>query len=117
MSLFMISCESTRLYYWGDYEESIYEHYGNKTSPNELIDDLRDDESKARKERLPHPPGYYAYLGFLYYQIGDVMMAQKSFQTEKSLFPESSVLMSRMVKPTSTSAGKAESNKKEQKGK
>lgn len=100
----LVSCAGKPLYYWGEYEDSIYDHYDNKTSPTKEIDELRADELKARNARLPHPPGYYAYLGFLYYQVGDVIMAQKSFEAEKNQFPESALLMNRLIKPSAVSS-------------
>jgi hypothetical protein len=43
------------------------------------------------------PPGYHAHLGFLYFQVGKPDQALQSLQTEKALFPESTVYMDRLI--------------------
>jgi hypothetical protein len=79
----------------------VYDHYSDKSSPSEEIEQLRKDEKNSREKSLPLPPGYYSYLGYLYYQVGNYSMAQDAFNRERSLFPESTTLMNRFTKVSS----------------
>lgn len=96
--LLLLSCSSKSLYYWGSYEPVVYQHYIDKSSPSQEIEQLRKDEKKAREKSLPLPPGYHSYLGYLYYQAGDYRIANEEFTKEKNEFPESAILMKRFLK-------------------
>lgn len=105
--LFLTGCQTVRpLYYWGQYEGSLYQNYSNpgKTSPDEQILKLREDITKAAAAGLPVNPGLHAQLGYLYYSKGQLEAAQKEFETEKTLFPESTVLMDRLLEKTKPAA-------------
>jgi len=42
-------------------------------------------------------PGFHAQLGYAYYELGKVDQARQEFETEKADFPESAVLMDRLL--------------------
>lgn len=88
------------LYQWGSYEDQIYASYNEpgKSSVESQISKLEEDYQKARSTNKAVPPGFHAHLGYLYFQAGKDDQALQSFQTEKSLFPESAVYMDRIVK-------------------
>jgi hypothetical protein len=90
------------LYEWGNYENLIYQGYSHadKLSPEEHITKLEADYQIARSKNKAVPPGYYAQLGVLYYQIGKQEKAEKSFATEAELFPESKQFMNRLIDKT-----------------
>lgn len=87
------------LYQWGSYESQIYAMYSdsNKVSAEEQILKLESDFQKAQSANKSLPPGYHAHLGFLYFQTGKTDQAVQSLQTEKALFPESTVYMDRLI--------------------
>jgi hypothetical protein len=87
------------LYSWGHYEELIYTSYATpcKVSPEMQVEQLEQDYQKARAANLPVPPGFHAYLGYLYYQLGKLDQARQEFETEKADFPESAVFMNRLL--------------------
>jgi len=87
------------LYEWGSYEDLIYKGYANpdKASPEEHIRKLEADYQVARSKNKAVPPGYHAQLGVLYFQTGNLEQAEKSFVTEKELFPESRQFMDRLI--------------------
>ncbi|NTU54253.1 MAG: DUF4810 domain-containing protein [Chlorobiaceae bacterium] len=91
--------QSPVLYEWGSYESLIYKSYSatGKYSPDEHIQKLEADYQVARSKNRSVPPGYYAQLGFLYYQTGKPEEAAKSFMIEAELFPESKQYMNRLV--------------------
>ncbi len=79
------------IYYWGRYEESIYDMYlqpGNQSLTDEILR-LEEQIDKAGASGQPLPPGFHAHLAFLYSQDGDYNAALAHFQLEKELFPES----------------------------
>lgn len=87
------------MYEWGRYEELIYKGYAapDKASPEEHIRILEADYQVARSKNRALPPGYHAQLGVLYFQVGNLEQAEKSFATEKELFPESRQFMERLI--------------------
>lgn len=98
--LLLAGCQVARpLYYWGQYEGTLYQSYANpgKISPDEQILKLHEDITKAAAAGLPANPGLHAQLGYLYLAKGQIEAAQKEFETEKTLFPESAVLMDGML--------------------
>lgn len=91
--------EPQTLYYWGDYQGQVYDYLqhpdaGEVTSQVQV---LEKDYQKALASNKALPPGYHAHLGMLYYAQGQVDKAVEQFQLEKTAFPESTVLMDRML--------------------
>ncbi len=86
-------------YYWGEYENLIYKTYNTpgEATPDIQIAELEEDIEKAKAKGMPIPPGLYAHLGFMYASNGSISLALEAFETEKSLFPESSVLIDGMI--------------------
>jgi hypothetical protein len=99
--LTLVGCAAPKqsLYQWGDYENQVYALYNDPgQSPVEAqIERLEADYQKARSTNKTVPPGFHAHLGYLYFQAGKGDQAVQSFQTEKSLFPESAVYMDRIL--------------------
>jgi hypothetical protein len=86
-------------YNWGSYEEVIYASY---VSPSDVpaekqIEALEKDYQTARSANKRMPPGWHAHLGFLYYEMGDLIQARQQFLTEKAEFPESAVFVDRLI--------------------
>jgi len=61
------------------------------------VEKLEQDYQQARAANKPVPPGFHAYLGFLYFQLGKMDQAKQEFMTEKANFPESAVFMDRLL--------------------
>ncbi len=95
----LTGCAAPTLYSWGSYESNVYAMYAtpdNATADLQVIK-MEEDIQKARAKNKKLPPGFYAHLGYLYYQQGDSKLAKRAFETEKSAFPESAVMMDRMI--------------------
>lgn len=86
-------------YYWGHYESIIYVSYAqpDKLTVPKQIETLKSDVAEAGKRKLMVPPGVHAQLGALYAQSGDIKNAEAEFLAEKNLYPESTVMMDRML--------------------
>lgn len=99
--MFSVGCVSSdRLYYWGEYEDTIYKSY---TKPGKMplerqIEILEQDREKALAKAQPMPPGWHVHLGALYAEAGKLALAKRSFQIEKEKFPESSTLVDFFLK-------------------
>jgi hypothetical protein len=101
LSLFLTACvnQNNRLYQWGSYENMVYESYhepGKYSSQSQIIE-MEKDLEKARAANKSLPPGHYAYLGYLYFQSGQLDKALTALQTEKTIFPESTIYMDRLI--------------------
>jgi hypothetical protein len=97
---FLGACASKpTLYSWGQYENTVYSSYADpgKVPVEKQIEQLEKDYQRARSENKPVPPGWHAHLGYLYFQIGKLDQAKSQFETEKKTFPESTVLMNRLL--------------------
>lgn len=88
-----------RMYQWGSYEDQLYAMYSDpgKVPIESQLEKLEADYQVVRASNGAVPPGFHAHLGYLYFQIGKTDQAWQSFATEKSLFPESSVYMDRLM--------------------
>lgn len=89
--LLLSGCQNnSTLYYWGDYQENLYNYTQlDKTGFNEQIQALELTVEKAKSANKALPPGLHAQLGLLYANVGNPEKAFEQFEIEKSLFPES----------------------------
>ena len=92
-------CGSPNIYYWGNYEKLVYVSYvkPDKATPELQAQLMEEDMHKAISANKPLPPGFRAHLGNLYYQMSKSDLAVAEFQKEKEQFPESAVLMDRLI--------------------
>lgn len=95
----LAGCQSGEHYYWGHYEDLVYVSYADpgKITPESEAQMLEQDIRDAGGANKPVPPGVHAHLGNVYFQLGKLDLAQREFETEKQLYPESAVLMNRMI--------------------
>lgn len=98
------------MYYWGNYSSSLY---GLKKNPGEEtmnlhIKALDDIILKSKEMDLKVPPGIYAEYGMYLLQADKKAEAKEMFLAEKHIYPESSLLMDRMIKVTDTEVAKGE---------
>ena len=81
------------LYYWGDYQPTLYGHFTKESEPQEQIASLEAGLEKARAAGKPVPPGSNAHLGLLYAEGEQTDQMLKYFEAEKALYPESASYM------------------------
>lgn len=87
-------------YEWGGYEQALYGYYKAPADVDALVASIDAVVANAEKAGRPVPPGIYAEHGFLLLQQGKNQQAAVLFTKEKSRWPESTVLMDRMIKLT-----------------
>lgn len=98
--LLLGACETTSsLYYWGDYEQLVYEMYNKpgKAPPELQVDKLSADIERAQSSGRKVAPGIHAHLGMMYASIGNMAAAEAAFANEKALYPESEVFLDGML--------------------
>jgi hypothetical protein len=90
---------SQDIYYWGSYEQSIYESYvkPGEVDPVKQIETLNADIEQAANNGKPVPPGVYAHLGMIYASVGQLDAAMAALNAEKALFPESTVFIDGVI--------------------
>lgn len=92
VSCLIMGCATSQpLYYWGNYEEIIYQMYikPGSADPGSQVQKLKEDVNKASSEGKLVPPGVHAHLGYMYFLQGNTHDALLEFEAEKKLFPES----------------------------
>lgn len=87
------------MYYWGDYSDTLY-LYKSEPSGQTLAQhyaSIQDVFNKSQEYGLKVPPGVNAEYATLLLKEGKKADALIYFQKEKSIYPESAVLMDRMI--------------------
>lgn len=104
----LISCAPRTTYVWGSYETDLYGYYKDPERLENLMKALEtaiaegekaananssSDGSKPRRIA----PGLYAEYGYLLLIKNDGVTAKSYFEKEKQSWPESTVLMDKMI--------------------
>jgi hypothetical protein len=66
-------------------------------TPEAQVETLLNEQREAEGRKQPLPPGWHAQLATLYAQSGKVDLAQQELLAEKAAFPESTVLVDRLL--------------------
>ncbi len=109
--LVLAGCANNKsMYYWGEYENLIYQSYRTpgEATPDIQVIKLEEDIEKAKAKGKKIPPGIYSHLGMMYAATGNHSLALEALEMEKTLFPESSVLIDGMISRSLQSPKEAE---------
>ena len=85
------------LYQWESYQPQVYQYFKGE-SKQAQIEALERDLQKIMAAGNTPPPGYHAHLGMLYGDAGKDDQMVREFQTERTLFPESSAYVDFLMK-------------------
>lgn len=102
--IFFAGCAPQKMYYFGDYSQTLYAHEKNQNEES-LLEHKQELESiitESKAKNLPVPPGIYAELGYIYLKANKSQEAIKLFQSESQLYPESKHLMNRLIQSASS---------------
>lgn len=101
-SITLVGCVSAPkpLYSWGEFPQQTYLSLTlvEKASPQDQILKLEKDVEKAKAKNAAVPPGLYAHIGMQYLNMNDAPRAIQYFELERQVYPESAVLMDRLLK-------------------
>lgn len=92
----MAGCAPKSRYAWCDYDNKLYKHYCNPTEYDEFVENLKEVIEEGESDGTV-PPGIYAEYGFALYEKGKFFDAIVFFQKEQDKWPESRVLMTKMI--------------------
>lgn len=90
-------CASSRKYAWGGYDADLYSHYKHPQDKEAHLEHLQEYINGAEAEDRV-PPGLYAEYGYCLYEFGNIDEAVLYFEKEKTKWPESNVLMEKMIR-------------------
>ena len=99
-ALCAISCGSTKLYSWYDYQEDYYHYLKNSDEKSlaELTKTYQKIIEKQKETRGTVPPGIYADYGWLLLEAGKTAEAKEMLAKEVELYPESEVFVGSILK-------------------
>jgi len=99
LAVFLSACVPKQMYYWGNYSQSLYDTKKNPTEKSILThqQSLENIIQESQKNNLRVPPGVYAELGYVYFRQNKKALAIHNFNMERKLYPESALLMDRLV--------------------
>jgi len=96
LGLSLSACATPDRFEWGGYENQLYRYHKNPEN--------RDDYRRALENAIARgqetnrvAPGLNAELGYLAYESGDTATAQRYFEAEMRLFPESRAFLQRLT--------------------
>ena len=98
--VFLAGCGPQTMYQWGSYEKDLLKYYKHPESVGKFLEHLDKQTAKSEKKNKKVAPGLYAELGYLHYKAGDPKRASDYFMKEKETWPESVMLMDRMIEAT-----------------
>jgi hypothetical protein len=96
--IFLSGCAPQRMYYWGNYSNTLYQSKKNPSDQSNLahLQAMEKIIEESRANNLRIPPGVYAELGYIYFRQNKKDLAIQNFKMEKQLYPESTLLMDRL---------------------
>lgn len=96
------------MYEWGSYQPSLLS-YTKSADAVEFEKELRETIDKGERKGSV-PPGVYAELGYLLMQSKRPSEAVTYFEKEKVTFPESRILMDKMIAGATSASAKGDDN-------
>lgn len=112
--LLMSGCATKKpLYNYGEYSQAYYNYKKNTSPESELalqkaIEEAIQNVGDGQANRVA--PGMYANLGYIYLKQGNSKMARESFIKEKTIYPESTHFMDRLIKKIDAAEEKKDEN-------
>lgn len=96
IAVVVAGCAPKTRYSWNEYDQKLYQHYKNPAEIDQFIADLKEVIEEGEEDGKV-PPGIYAEYGFVLYEQGKYKEAVKYFSIENDKWPESRVLMAKMI--------------------
>jgi hypothetical protein len=111
MAMILVGCgaqPAKPLYNYAGYSDSYYAYKKNMTPESTLqleksIQEAIDGTENSRSGRVA--PGMHANLGYLYLKAGKPNEAIESFTKEKTVYPEATVFMDKLINRVKATEG------------
>lgn len=95
---------TSNLYTWKSYDSNLYSYYKNPVEREKFIENLK-MIIQAGEETGKVPPGIYAEYGYMLFESGKFTEAIVYFQKEYDKWPESHILMEKMIRNAKSQEG------------
>ena len=92
------ACAPQARYHWGQYDAALYRHYSSPQDREQWVEALRTTILEAEQLGDKVPPGICAEYGYALFEEGQADASVPWFQREKETWPESTVLMDKMIR-------------------
>lgn len=86
------------MYHWGDYDAALYQHYKTPAEREAWVASLKTTLVEAEQQGRRLPPGLCAEYGYALLEEGSSQEAVSWFEKEKAKWPESTLLMDKMIR-------------------
>jgi hypothetical protein len=93
------------MYDWGEYDRRVYAYHRSPQDREAWVEGLKTIILASEEQGRKVPPGIYAEYGFALDEEGRTQEAVAHYQKEKAHWPESAVLMDKMIRNAGRRAG------------
>jgi hypothetical protein len=100
------ACATPTMYRWGGYDQALYDHYKNPQDRGLFAKSMAEVVADAEMNHSRVPPGCYAEYGWALYEQGNLDQAVVYFEKESKQWPESRVLMDKLIRNATHGGGK-----------
>ncbi len=97
-ALLAAGCGPKTLYTWRGYDDSLYAHYKNPQDHAKHIERLQKIVTQNETDGVKMPPGVYAEYGYALLEESRFDESVTYFKKEKETWPESAVVMEKMIR-------------------
>lgn len=91
-------CVAPGKYNWGNYDGSLYGYYKDPTRLKMHVAEMENIIRASEQTHTKVAPGIHAEYGYFLMQSGKSSLAVAQFEKEKTNWPESTQLMSSMIR-------------------
>jgi hypothetical protein len=98
-------CVQQQMYHWRGYDDGLYRHYRNPQEREQWVETLKTVILEAEEGGRKVPPGVYAEYGYALYEERAWPQAIVYFEKERAKWPESTILMDKMIRNAQRQAG------------
>ena len=96
--LLAAGCGPKQMYPWRGYDDALYAHYKNPQDHARHVERLQKIVTETEAEGVKMPPGVYAEYGYALLEESRFDESVTYFKKERETWPESAVLMDKMVR-------------------
>ena len=102
----LTGCVAPGKYNWGNYDGSLYGYYQDPTRLEMHVAEMENIIRASEQTHMKVAPGIHAEYGYFLMQNGKSSLAVVQFEKEKTNWPESTQLMSSMIRLAQAQSGK-----------
>ena len=103
--LLAMGCAPKTMYEWNGYDDTLYSHYRDPADQEKNLARLQALVQKNEHDQVKMPPGVYADYGYALLEAGRPTEAVVYFEKERSVWPESTVLMEKLIRNVNRQPG------------